>query len=75
MDTKGISTVRVSTGAGSGSHSYRVTVSFYDAAGATVDQASTSVTLGSNASRSLDVKMSRPAIASRVSRCAVQATA
>ncbi|PJN04038.1 hypothetical protein CG740_06610 [Streptomyces sp. CB01201] len=67
--------MRVSTGSGSGSHSYGVTVTFTDAAGTTVDQATTSVTLGPDAARSLDVRMGRPALAARVSRCAARATA
>ncbi|MFE4855609.1 hypothetical protein [Streptomyces sp. NPDC056670] len=73
--TKGASMVRVSTGSGRGSHRYQVLVTFYDAAGATVDQASTSVTLGPNAGQTLQVAMSKPALASQVGRCAVQATA
>lgn len=72
--TQGTSTVQVSTGSGRGSHSYQVLVTFYDSAGTTVDRATTSVTLGPNASRTLKVAMGKPALVAQVNHCTVQAT-
>ncbi|GAA2449304.1 hypothetical protein ACFPFX_24100 [Streptomyces mauvecolor] len=70
------STIKVSTGSGgSGRRSYQVRVMFYDKAGAVVDRGTASVSLGPNASSTVTVPMSNPALLARVDLCGSEATA
>ncbi|MFD7335260.1 hypothetical protein ACFV98_04535 [Streptomyces violascens] len=70
------STIKVSTGSGSsGSRSYQVRVMFYDKAGAIIDRGTATVSLGPNASSTVKVPMSKPALLAQVDLCGSEATA
>lgn len=56
-----------------GSHTYEVDVTFYDARGNTVDTAETTTTLDAGDVRSLTVRMESPRRVSEVKRCEVTA--
>ncbi|MFJ5292454.1 MULTISPECIES: hypothetical protein [unclassified Streptomyces] len=64
-------TVRVSARAASGSHSYRVTMSFLDAGGSAVDTGTAAVQVYGNSSATVKVPMSVPSEAGSVARCRV----
>ncbi|WP_405912546.1 hypothetical protein OG760_14475 [Streptomyces sp. NBC_00963] len=64
-------TVRVSARAASGSHSYRVTMSFLDAGGSVVDTGSAAVQVYGSSSATVKVPMSAPSDVGTVTRCRV----
>ncbi|MFE9402026.1 hypothetical protein ACFYNY_09640 [Streptomyces sp. NPDC006530] len=74
-DKQDVSSVRVSTGSGRGSHRYLVRVTFYDALGKTVDEGSAPVTMGPSATQTVKVPMSHPSLVTQVNHCEAQASA